>query len=106
SELREGDSGKQRLAELLSKCRKGSRCNLVECPVCERRRLIAKNGVPASVVKTLGSHIPMVNIDVNAIKISGKRRALNEKKIRTIAASIDQIGLQTPISVQTRKNDV
>jgi hypothetical protein len=55
SELREGDSADQRVADLMSKCRKRSRCNLVQCPVCERRKLIAKNGVPAFVVKSLGT---------------------------------------------------
>ena len=50
-----GGRAERRLAALLSNCRKGSRCRLLECAVCERRKLIAYRGVPASVVKSLGS---------------------------------------------------
>ena len=50
-----GSRADRRLAALLANCRKGSRCHLFECAVCERRKLIAWRGVPASVVKSVGS---------------------------------------------------
>ena len=64
------------------------------------------NAVPASVVKAVGSLDGIVHIKVGAIKIIGKRRPLNEAKVRALAASINEIGLQTPITVQNRKKDV
>ena len=106
AQLKEGDRGERRLAAILARCRKGSRCNLVRCPVCERRKLVAVNAVPASVVKAVGSLDGIVHIKVGAIKIIGKRRPLNEAKVRALAASINEIGLQTPITVQNRKKDV
>jgi hypothetical protein len=100
------ENADDRLAYLMAKCHKGRRCNLDNCPVCERRKLIAKN-VPASIVKMLGSlDHPMMQISVDAIKIVGKRRPLNEQKLRVLTASIREIGLQTPISVRKRKKDV
>ena len=74
--LREGDKSDRRLADVLATCRKGARCNLQECPKCERRKEIARQKVPASVVKTIGSLHPLMNIRVGAIEVVGKRRLL------------------------------
>ncbi|HEY7329496.1 MAG TPA: TM0106 family RecB-like putative nuclease [Gemmataceae bacterium] len=104
--LNEGDAGQRRLAALLSKCRNGQRCHLEECAVCERQKLIERRGVPASIVKSIGASYAIVTIYLDRIRVIGKRRPLNEQKVRTLAASIDKVGLQTPISVHRRKNDV
>jgi ParB-like nuclease domain len=100
--LRDGDKGQRRLADLLAQCRNGKRCNLQECPKCERRKEIARVRVPASVVKTIGSQHPISNVQVRAIEVDGKRRQLDLDKVRAIAASMDLVGLQTPITVQRR----
>ena len=106
-ELEIGSSADRRLAALLSNCRKGSRCHLHECAVCERRKLIAYRGVPASVVKSIGSLFQRTTLEIKAIQVVAKhRRPLNEAKVQAIAASMNQIGLQTPITVQAFKRKV
>jgi hypothetical protein len=104
--LREGDKGERRLADLLAQCRRGKRCNLMECPKCERRKEIARMKIPAEAFKTIGSFHPLHNIRVRAIDVDGKRRPLDQNKVRAIAASMDLVGLQTPISVQERGKKV
>ena len=106
AELRGGDDGERRVAEILAGCRKGKRCHLHECPVCERRKMRARRRVPAAVVKSIGCVFEIIHIAVDAIQIRGKRRALNEEKVRAIAASMDLIGLQTPLTVKMRKKQV
>ena len=81
AELEQGDAGDRRLAALLAKCRKYRRCDLVECAVCERRKLVARRGIPASVIKLIGWLNPMLHIGVRAIKVKGDRRALNPEKV-------------------------
>ena len=105
AELRQGSAGEQRLADLLAKCRKNNRCNLDECPVCDRRKRLPKWEAPASVVKTItGRSVPRIYLD--RVEIVGERRPLNEKKLRAITASMGQIGLQTPITVRMQKKRV
>jgi ParB/RepB/Spo0J family partition protein len=104
--LREGDKGERRLADLLAQCRKGKRCHLEECPKCERRKEIARLRIPADAVKSIGSRHPITNIRVGAIVVDGKRRPLDEKKVRAIAASMEMVGLQTPITVREWKKKV
>jgi ParB-like nuclease domain len=106
AELKEGTKADRRLAAMLVKCRKGSRCRLHECPVCERRKKLAVRGVPANIIKTIGSLTPLITVYVKSIKVIGKRRPLVESKVRALAASIKDIGLLTPISVIERKKDV
>ena len=106
AELRGGDDGERRLAEILAGCREGKRCHLHKCPVCERRKMRARRRVPAAVVKSIGSLFEIVHIAVDEIQIRGKRRALNEEKVRAIAASMDLIGLQTPLTVRMQKKQV
>ena len=99
AELRHGSAGEQRLADLLAQCFKGNRCNLDQCPVCERRKRLPKWEVPASVVKTItGRSVSRIYLD--KVEIVGERRPLNEKKLRAITASMGRIGLQTPITVR------
>jgi hypothetical protein len=100
--LRKGDKGQRRLADLLAQCRKGKRCNLHDCSKCTRRKEIARLKVPASAVKTIGSQHPISNIRIGAIDVDGKRRPLDHNKVRAVAASMDLVGLQTPITVQER----
>lgn len=102
--LESDDKGQRRLADRLKECRKGHRCNLDECPVCERRKLIAKAGVPAKLIERIGSPDPAITIYVKGIHVVGKRRPLNEKKVRALCASIKEIGLQTPITAHKVKN--
>ena len=97
--LKEGDAGQQRVADLLSKCRKNARCYLLQCPVCERRKLMAQR-IPADADKGfLGTSYPIRSVYIERIRVPGKRRPLEENKLRRLAASIDKSGLQTPISV-------
>jgi hypothetical protein len=101
AELRQGSAGEQRLADLLAQCRKNNRCNLDQCPVCDRRRHLPKWEVPASVVKTITGR-SVSRIDLDKVEIVGERRPLNEKKLRAITASMGRIGLQTPITVRVQ----
>jgi ParB-like nuclease domain len=103
---REGYKADKRLANLLSQCRKGHRCHLEECPKCERRKEVARLRIPEDVVKYLGSRHPITNIRVGAIMVDGKRRPLHKKKVRAIAASMEMVGLQTPITVRELKKKV
>jgi hypothetical protein len=106
AELRHGSAGEQRLADLLAQCRRGSRCNLRECPVCQRRKQLPKYGIPASIIKSwLGTLAPR-EIYLSKIQVVGERRHLNEEKLRALVASIDNIGLQTPITVRMQKKKV
>ena len=106
AELRQGEAGEQRLADLLAKCHKGNRCNLRECPVCQRRKLLPKYRIPASISKSfLGTMAPQ-EIHLSKIQIVGERRPLREEKLCAIAASMDQIGLQTPITVRRQNKKV
>ena len=103
----EGSRADHRLAALLANCRKGRRCRLLECAVCRRRKLIAWRGVPASVVKSIGSLFGRATLTIKRIEVvANRRRPLNEAKVQAIAASMNQIGLQTPITVQTFKRKV
>ena len=106
AELRQGEAGARRLAELLAKCHKGNQCNLHECPVCQRRKQLPKFRIPASIIKSwLGTLAPR-EIYLSKIQIVGERRPLREEKLCAIVASIDQIGLQTPITVRRQKKKV
>jgi len=106
-ELKDGSKAERRLAALLLKCHKGNHCNLLECAVCERRKLLAYRGVPASIVTSVGALFERTTLKINAIQVVAKRRrALNEAKVQAIAASMKQIGLQTPITVQSFKRKV
>jgi ParB-like chromosome segregation protein Spo0J len=50
-------------------------------------------------------HLPKITlIPIEDIKIRGKRRPINRRKLRTLADSIQAIGLQNPITVRLRKN--
>ena len=69
--------------------------------MCQRRKLIAWRGVPADIVKSVGSTVNRATLAIKEIKVVAKRRRpLNEAKVQAIAASINQIGLQTPITVR------
>jgi ParB/RepB/Spo0J family partition protein len=106
-ELKDGSKADRRVATLLSKCHKGKRCNLPECAVCERRKLIAYRVVPNSIVTSVGSLFQRTDLKIDAIEVVAKRRrALNEAKVQAIAASMKLIGLQTPITVQSFKRKV
>jgi ParB family chromosome partitioning protein len=110
AELREGNKGERRLAEVLAQCRKGNRCNRAECPVCERRQKRASKRIPASAVKSLfGTYEPSFMVQrlyLDEVKVIGKRRPLNEEKVRALAASMTKIGLRTPITVRTMNKQV
>lgn len=105
-ELRKGNKGQRRLAAALKGCRKGKRCTLLQCPVCERLKLIDRKGIPASIIKSVGSPFERISIDVTDIEIVKRRRPLNEKKVRALATSINEIGLQSPITVARHKKKI
>jgi ParB-like nuclease domain len=95
-----GDKRHRGWANLLAHCRKGSRCNLVECPVCEYRKERAFSRIAdASATKSLLSSGVLV-VDVTGVEIIGKRRPLNEEKVKFIAASMREIGQESPIIVR------
>jgi ParB-like chromosome segregation protein Spo0J len=101
--------GKQERANLLAQCRRGNRCYLNDCPVCERRHVVIRHRLPKSVVRevargTFGVRFCVITVKVDAIRIAGPRRPVNERKLRELKASILQIGLQTPITVRLSKN--
>ncbi len=106
AKLRDGDKAEQRLADHLAKCRKHNSCNMLECPTCQRRKMLPKWRVPASLVKSMiGTKAPQT-IYLDAIEVVGKRRPLNEEKVSVLVASMDQIGQQTPITVRREKKKV
>src|SRR3954468_16010418 len=95
--------GERERADILSKCHKGKRCYLDDCPVCIRRHERAQSQVSDSIRSITGSltaRFIVYSIDVNRIKIKDQRRLLDEKKLREMKASIAEIGLQTPITVR------
>ena len=106
AELREGDKADLRLADSLARCRCGYHCDLIECPKCQRRKRKAQEQVPASVAKNLSGRFRIWLIRVKAIQILGKRRPLNDDKVRAIAASMELIGLETPISVREERHKI
>jgi len=100
AEYRKGDKGQRLVADLMAQCRRGNRCNLLECPVCDRRRSrilpqISRAAVVKSVIGGIG-----LNIDPSGVEIGRNRRSLNEAKVRFIAASMREIGQQVPIIVR------
>jgi hypothetical protein len=106
AELREGDKADRRLADSLAQCRGGYHCDLIECPKCERRKRKAQEQVPASVAKNLSGRFRIWLIRVKAIQVVGKRRPLNDDKVRAIAASMELIGLETPISARKERHKI
>ena len=105
AQLRKGDKGERRLAKLLAQCRKGDRCNLEECLICARRKELPRWRVPSSAVKSvIGTKTPQT-IYLDGIEVVGKRRPLNEKKVREIAASMYKLGQQMPITVRMHKKE-
>jgi hypothetical protein len=106
ADLRKGDKADRRLADSLAQCRDGYRCDLIECPKCERRKRKAQEQIPASVAKNLSGRFRIWLARVKAIQVLGKRRPLNDAKVRAIAASMELIGLETPISVRKERQEV
>ena len=74
--------------------------------MCERLKLIDRKGIPASIIKSVGSPFERISIDVTDIEIVKRRRPLNEKKVRALATSINEIGLQSPITVARHKKKI
>lgn len=106
AELREGDKSDRRLAEVLAECRKGKRCGGDECPVCLRRIRLMEQRISSAVESTYWSDTPYYQvrtIRIEAIEVTGGRRPLDEEKVDAILASMKQIGLRTPITVDERK---
>ncbi|HEV3160092.1 MAG TPA: ParB/RepB/Spo0J family partition protein [Xanthobacteraceae bacterium] len=103
TELRQGNRGDRRLANLLAQCRKGNRCNRLKCPICQRRKALPKWKFPSALVKSVIGTLMPREIFVDSITIAGKRRPLDEVKVRAMAASMEQIGLQTPITLRKEK---
>jgi len=99
--------GDHERADLIAKCRKDSRCLLGDCPVCDRRREVAFSRYPELAIHdTIEEPLfrfVLHEISVDAIKVVGPRRPINEKKLAALKASITQIGLQTPITVKMHK---
>ena len=105
AELCQGDKSDRRLASELTKCRKGSRCNLMQCEVCEYQKKKAMRKVPARLVKSILGLRP-IEVSLDDIQVPGRRRTVNSDTVRVIAASLKLIGLLVPISVRKQKNKV
>jgi hypothetical protein len=92
----------------IASCRKGNRCYLNDCPVCNRRYHIALSRLRKSDIFDFEApgdlHFSIVEVAVDAIKIVDRRRPIDEKKLAALKASIKEIDLQTPITVQVQKN--
>jgi ParB-like nuclease domain len=99
--------GDHERADLIAKCRKHNRCLLGDCPVCDRRREVAFSRYPELAIHDTTEdellRFALNEISVDAIKVVGPRRPIDEKKLAALKASITQIGLQTPITVQVHK---
>lgn len=103
------ENGEKERASRLAQCKKGNRCYLDDCPVCERRIEIVRSRLPNSVLHSVTGCLYdkaffVLALSVDAIQIAGPRRRINEKKLAELKASIAKIGLQTPITVRLRKN--
>ena len=60
----------------------------------------------ASITGSDPPRLQLGTIALEAVKVIGERRPLSEEKVRAIAASMSQIGLRTPITVRTNKEEV
>jgi hypothetical protein len=102
---KEGDHDR---ANLIAKCRKHSRCLLGGCPVCDRRHQVAISRYPELAIHDSTEdeldRFVLYELSVDAIKVIGPRRPIDEKKLAALKASIKLIGLQTPITVRTQKS--
>ena len=106
AELRK--DGEHKHADRLAKCRKGNLCLSEDCSVCSRRRQIALSRYPELAIHEFWFD-PLFRFDIDelsidAIKIVGPRRPIDEKKLAVLKASIKEIGLKTPISVKREKD--
>jgi ParB family chromosome partitioning protein len=109
AELRK--AGGHETADALAKCRKGNRCLSLACPVCYRRRQLAFSRYPELAIRdSMALRVDdelwfvLRQLSVDAIKVVGPRRPLDEKKLAALKASIKMIGLQTPITVRKQKS--
>jgi hypothetical protein len=100
--------GDHESADALAKCCKGNRCLSFSCPICNRRRQIAFKRYPELAIRDdleLDElRIDLLQLSVDAIKVVGPRRPIDQKKLAVLKASIKLVGLQTPISVRKEKN--
>jgi ParB-like nuclease domain len=100
--------GDHKSADELAKCRKGNRCLSVACPVCYRRRQLAFSRYPELAIYDSTENdlfrFVLYELSVDAIKVIGPRRPIDEKKLAALKASIKLIGLQTPITVRRQKS--
>jgi ParB/RepB/Spo0J family partition protein len=98
--------GQHETADTLAKCRKGNRCLSLACPVCYRRRQLAFSRYPELAIHDSDELFRFVlyELSVDAIKVIGPRRPIDEKKLAALKASIKLIGLQTPITVRMQKS--
>jgi len=104
--LREGDKNCRRLGKILARCSRGNWCNHKECAVCVRRMNRAARKIGSVVELIYGTDDPCFQVRtilLDSVKVVGKRRTLDEKKLVAVAASMSQIGLRMPITVRTRK---
>jgi ParB/RepB/Spo0J family partition protein len=109
AELRQGDKDERRLAKVLKRCSKWSRCNEDTCDVCQRCRELAERRIASLIASSWYSDSPSLQVKMialDAVQVIGKRRPLNEEKLAAITASMKQIGLRTPITVRTKKKKV
>jgi ParB-like chromosome segregation protein Spo0J len=108
--LEKGDEEEQRKAAKIKQCRKGMRCGQGVCPCCQRlmRRTVKRiqDVISYGWSSDDDPWLVVQVIFVNDIQVRGDRRPLNEEKVTACMASMDLIGLRTPITVRTEKKKV
>jgi ParB family chromosome partitioning protein len=100
--LRKGDTEDRKRAELISQCREGHRCQLDECALCERRELKKQRASASAVDADIGSLAPRA-IRLTEITVADERRPPNEEQVGAMAASMNLVGLRTPLTVRVHK---
>ena len=90
-EYQAGDKMDRLMAKVLTSCREGDRCHLLECPVCEYERDRGLTRVlRAPVEKVWGMHL--LRIDVAGVEVRRHdRRPLNKAKVKLLAASMTRL---------------
>jgi ParB family transcriptional regulator, chromosome partitioning protein len=98
---------KQRLrAELMADCGPRHRCNVRDCPVCDRRLKREMRQIPKGCVEKILIGGYGIRAGIDDIVVGKRRRPLNEAKVAFIAASMRQVGQLVPIIVRVVKKRV
>ena len=106
--LRRGDRPDRHLTELLAQCRKDKRGQDVRYSVGQRLKDVAITQAPGElpIKSTEFGKFLVKSVSVDAVKVVGTRRPLNDERVHALEASIQQIGLKTPITVRKLNDEL